>query len=74
MEGTASMQGAAVCGPHCCGCHPLAMLATAPGRMEELLFGEKIAWEGAERSNEDVTFWEKLSPGAGLLQPSSLWH
>lgn len=46
----------------------------APGLMEEPLFREGAAWEGAERSNGDVISLEKLSPGAGLLQSLPLRH
>lgn len=46
----------------------------APVLLEEPPIGEGAAWEGAERSNRDIISLEKLSPGAGLLQPLLLWH
>lgn len=48
---------------HCCSCHPCWQRATAaPGLMEEHLFGEGAAWEGAERSNGDAISLEKAVP------------
>lgn len=72
---------------HTEGCHMLSSLLRLPpaghaGKGPQQLqfcrksppIGEGAAWGGAERSNRDVISLEKLSPGAGLLQPLLLWH